>query len=107
MPGSASDQSSSTLDGVLCPNPSEGTSDTRWRLRHPNSPSDYREFNGFRVPASVEVTWELEKEPFSDARFRLTVLEYNVPRRFSSTRAAVAQMPLPFTRDAFFDVFTA
>ncbi len=52
---------------------------TPWTGRY----SDYREFNGFRVPASVEVTWELEKEPFSYARFRLTVLEYNVPRRFS------------------------
>ena len=39
--------------------------------------SDYREFNGFRVPCSVEVTWELEKEPFCYARFRVTVIEYN------------------------------
>jgi hypothetical protein len=45
--------------------------------------SDYREFNGFCVPSSVEVTWELEKEPFSYARFRVTVLEYNVAHRFS------------------------
>jgi hypothetical protein len=45
--------------------------------------SDYREFNGFRVPSSVEVAWELENEPFSYARFRVTVLEYNVAHRFS------------------------
>lgn len=44
--------------------------------------SDYREFNGFRVPCSVEVAWGLEKEPFSYARFRVTVLEYNVGHRF-------------------------
>jgi hypothetical protein len=44
--------------------------------------SDYREFNGFRVPCSVEVAWDLEKEPFSYARFRVTVLEYNVGHRF-------------------------
>jgi len=52
---------------------------TPWTGRY----SDYREFNGFRVPSSVEVTWELEKEPFSYVRFRVTVLEYNVAHRFS------------------------
>jgi Family of unknown function (DUF6544) len=52
---------------------------TPWRGRF----SDYREFNGFRVPSSVEVTWELEKEPFSYVRFRVTALEYNVAHRFS------------------------
>lgn len=52
---------------------------TPWTGRY----SDYREFNSFRVPSSVEVTWELEKEPFSYVRFRVTVLEYNVARRFS------------------------
>jgi uncharacterized protein DUF6544 len=45
--------------------------------------SDYREFNGLRVPSSVEVTWELEKAPFSYVRFHVTVLEYNVAHRFS------------------------
>lgn len=47
---------------------------TPWTGRY----SDYREFNGFRVPSSVDVAWELEKEPFSYARFRVTNLEYNV-----------------------------
>ena len=52
---------------------------TPWTGRY----SDYREFNGFRVPSSVEVTWELEKNPFSYVRFRVTLLEYNVADRFS------------------------
>jgi hypothetical protein len=46
---------------------------TPWTGRY----SDYREFNGFRVPCSVEVSWELEKEPFCYARFRVTAIEYN------------------------------
>jgi hypothetical protein len=44
--------------------------------------ADYREFNGFRVPASVEVTWELENGPFSYARFGITALDYNAADRF-------------------------
>lgn len=44
---------------------------------------DYREYNGFRVPSSVEAGWELEKELFLYVRFRVTVLEYDVARRFS------------------------
>jgi hypothetical protein len=40
--------------------------------------SDYREFAGFRVPASVEVAWEMENGPFSYARFHAISLEYNV-----------------------------
>ena len=51
---------------------------TPWTGRY----GDYREFGGFRVPASVEVAWDLEKEPFSYARFRITTLQYNVPDRF-------------------------
>ena len=51
---------------------------TPWTGRY----GDYREFNGFRVPSSVEVTWELEEGPFSYARFRVTGLEYNVADRF-------------------------
>ncbi len=43
--------------------------------------SDYREFNGFRVPSTVEVAWELESGQFSYARFRVTTLEYNVADR--------------------------
>jgi hypothetical protein len=51
---------------------------TPWTGRY----GDYREFGGFRVPASVEVAWDLEKEPFSYARFRITTLQYNVLNRF-------------------------
>jgi hypothetical protein len=47
---------------------------TRWIGRA----SDYLEFNGFRVPSTVEVSWELETGSFSYARFHVTSLEYNV-----------------------------
>lgn len=46
--------------------------------------TDYREFNGFRVPASVEVIWDLADGEFSYARFRVTTLEYNISMRFGS-----------------------
>lgn len=51
---------------------------TPWTGRY----GDYQEFNGFRVPMSVEVAWELEDGAFSYARFRITALEYNVAARF-------------------------
>jgi hypothetical protein len=51
---------------------------TPWSGRY----SDYAEFGGFRVPSSVEVTWDLTDGPFSYARFNLTALEYNVPESF-------------------------
>jgi hypothetical protein len=38
---------------------------------------DYREFSGVRLPASVDVAWELDAGPFSYARFRLTSVEFN------------------------------
>lgn len=38
---------------------------------------DYREFDGFRVPSSVEVGWILETGEFSAIRFRVTALEFN------------------------------
>jgi hypothetical protein len=44
--------------------------------------ADYQEFGGFRVPTTVEVTWQLPTGPFSYARFRITALEYNVGVRF-------------------------
>jgi len=43
---------------------------------------DYVECSGFRVPASVEVTWNLSSRPFSYARFRITTLEYNVAETY-------------------------
>lgn len=46
--------------------------------------SDYRDFNGLRVPSSVEVLWVLPEGEFSYVRFRVTTLEYNVADRFVS-----------------------
>lgn len=43
---------------------------------------EYHEFDGFRIPTSVEVSWDLEKGPFSYARFRITRIDYNVLSRF-------------------------
>jgi hypothetical protein len=51
---------------------------TPWSGRY----SNYAEFGGFRVPSSVEVTWDLTGGPFSYARFNVTALEYNVPEPF-------------------------
>lgn len=51
---------------------------TPWTGRY----SEYREWNGFRIPASVEVSWELEEGTFSYALFGVTRLEYNVADRF-------------------------
>ena len=43
--------------------------------------SDYREFNGFRVPTSVNVGWDLETGWFGYARFRILSLDYNAKAR--------------------------
>ena len=51
---------------------------TPWSGRY----TDYREFDGFRVPSGVEVTWNLPEGPFSYARFHITALEYNVTEPF-------------------------
>ena len=40
------------------------------------------DFGGFRVPTSVEVTWDLEEGAFTYARFRITTIEYNVDERW-------------------------
>jgi hypothetical protein len=42
----------------------------------------YRDFNGLRVPSSIEAVWSFQDGEFSYARFRVTNLEYNVPERF-------------------------
>jgi hypothetical protein len=47
---------------------------TPWSGRY----SNYVEYGGFRVPSSVEVTWDLETGPFCYARFVITALEYNM-----------------------------
>jgi hypothetical protein len=44
--------------------------------------TEYRELNGFHVPCSVEVLWNLTDGEFSYARFHVTRLEYNVVERF-------------------------
>jgi hypothetical protein len=44
--------------------------------------TDYREWNKFVLPSSVEVLWNLTNGEFSYARFRVTMLEYNIAERF-------------------------
>jgi hypothetical protein len=39
---------------------------------------EYRDFNGFKVPTSVEVAWDLESRLFTYARFHVTSLNYNI-----------------------------
>lgn len=51
---------------------------SRWTGRY----TDYREFGGFKVPTFVEVSWDLDEGPFSYARFRVALIEYNVTERF-------------------------
>jgi len=41
--------------------------------------ADYRDYNGFRVPSSIEAIWDLKEGEFNPLRFRVTTLEYNVP----------------------------
>jgi hypothetical protein len=62
---------------------------TPWTGRY----GDYREIDGFRVPTSVEVAWELEQGAFSYARFRVTALEFNVGERFASRGALPPWLP--------------
>jgi hypothetical protein len=44
--------------------------------------ADYRDFNGFRVPSSIEAGWSLPDGEFSYARFRVINLEYNISEPF-------------------------
>ncbi len=48
---------------------------------------DYRDFNGLRVPASIEVLWDLKGGEFSYVRFRGTALEYNVSDRYQAAES--------------------
>lgn len=41
--------------------------------------SDHREFDGFRIPAKGEVTWELDSGDFTWYRFTVEEMEYNNP----------------------------
>jgi hypothetical protein len=43
--------------------------------------SDYRDFNGVRIPAYVVVIWLLDDRKLPYARFRVTSFEYNVEGR--------------------------
>jgi hypothetical protein len=45
---------------------------TRWDGEY----SDYRKFGGFRLPASVDVSWELETGKFSYAHFEIETPDY-------------------------------
>jgi uncharacterized protein DUF6544 len=51
---------------------------TRWAGTY----SDYRSVDGFRVPYLVDVRWILDGQEFSYARFRITTIEYGVPKQF-------------------------
>lgn len=50
--------------------------------------AEYRDFGGFRVPTSVEVSWLLETGAFTYARFNVTSIEYE-----GVTRPAAATTP--------------
>lgn len=43
--------------------------------------SEYREFNGFRVPTVVDVAWEVDQQRFSYAQFHVTAIQYNATDR--------------------------
>ncbi len=40
---------------------------------------DHKEFNGFKVPSSGEITWELEEGDFTWYKFKVKDIEYNKP----------------------------
>jgi hypothetical protein len=44
---------------------------------------DYRDFGGTRIPASVEVSWELPEGDFSYAKFQVAAVDHNVETPFS------------------------
>lgn len=44
--------------------------------------ADYCDFNGLRVPSSIEAVWNLQVGEFSYARFSLANLEYNISEQF-------------------------
>jgi hypothetical protein len=39
--------------------------------------SDYREFSGFRIPTLVDVGWEIQRQRFNYARFKVTGVNYD------------------------------
>jgi uncharacterized protein DUF6920 len=51
---------------------------TAWTARC----SEYREFEGFRVPTAVDVAWEVDQQRFSYAQFQVTTIQYNATDRF-------------------------
>jgi hypothetical protein len=44
--------------------------------------SNYKELNGVRVPINIEGIWRLQKGDYSYAKFTVTELEYNKPKKF-------------------------
>ncbi len=44
--------------------------------------SDHREFDGFRIPSSGKITWELEEGDFTWYKFKVKELEFNKPEVF-------------------------
>lgn len=44
--------------------------------------SDYKEMNGITVPTTIEAIYKLEKGDYSYAKFNVTKLEYNQPKKF-------------------------
>jgi hypothetical protein len=43
---------------------------------------EYKEIDGVTIPTEAEVVWHLESGDFSYARFRVTEIEFNKPKRF-------------------------
>lgn len=44
--------------------------------------SNYKELNGLRIPTTIEAIWRLPKGDYSYAKFNVTELDYDIPRRF-------------------------
>ena len=44
--------------------------------------SDYKEFNGIKIPTRGKVTWELEDGDFNWYNFEVITAEYNIPEPF-------------------------
>lgn len=45
--------------------------------------SDYREINGMLIPFSIEAAYKLKEGDYSYAKFKVSVIEYNIPEKFS------------------------
>ncbi|NHN24778.1 hypothetical protein FIA58_003730 [Flavobacterium jejuense] len=45
-------------------------------------PTNYKEFNNILMPTEFDVLWRLYKGDFSYAKFIITEVEYNIPKKF-------------------------